>query len=105
MEKFRKCGEVLYGKRFSLKLKEKVYQSNCVQSAILYGSETWCLNEKQVAILRRTEKARLRAMFGVKLMDRKKHQNVLDMLGWIASIEVATKVNVLRWFRRVLRAD
>jgi len=36
---------------------------------MLYGSEAWCLNEKEVAILR-TERAMLRAMCGVKLMDR-----------------------------------
>ena len=52
--KFRECGEVLYGRRFSLKIKGRVYQS-CVRSAILYGSETWCLTEGEVAILRRTE--------------------------------------------------
>ena len=39
--------------------------SGCVQSAMLYGSKTWCLNNKEVAILRRTEKAMLRAMCGV----------------------------------------
>jgi len=38
---------------------------------MLYGSETWCLNEKEIAILRRTERAMLRAINGVKLMDKK----------------------------------
>ena len=36
--KFRECG-ILYGRKFSLKLKERIYQS-CVRSAMLYGSET-----------------------------------------------------------------
>ena len=35
--KFRKCSEILKGKRFSLNMKE-VYKS-CVRSAMLYGSE------------------------------------------------------------------
>ena len=41
--KFRKCRKVLYGKRSS-RLKGKNHQC-CVQSAMLYGSETWCLNQ------------------------------------------------------------
>ena len=37
--KFREWGELLYRKRFLLKMKGRVYQ-NCVRSAVLYGSET-----------------------------------------------------------------
>jgi len=44
--KFRECSEVLRGKRFSPKLKGKIYQSY-VRSAMVYGSETWCLKEKR----------------------------------------------------------
>ena len=40
--KFRECNELLLGKRFSLKIKVRVFQS-CVRSAMLYGSEQWCL--------------------------------------------------------------
>ena len=32
------------------------------------GSEAWCLGEKEMAILRRTERAMIRAMSGVKLL-------------------------------------
>ena len=59
--KFRECSEILKGRRFSLKLQRKVYKS-CVRSAILYGSEAWCLREKEMAILRRTERAMIRAI-------------------------------------------
>ena len=38
------CGEFLYGWRLSLRLKGAVYGSY-VRPAILYGSETWCLEE------------------------------------------------------------
>jgi len=102
--KFRECEEVLYSKRFSLKLKEKVYQS-CVQSAMLYGSEAWCLNEKEVAILRRRERTMLRAMCGVKLMDRKSTKDLMNMLGLTASIKMTAKTNALRWFGHVLRTE
>ena len=40
-------------KNFSLKTKGMVYWS-CVRLAMLYGSETWCLRENEMAVLRRT---------------------------------------------------
>ena len=58
--KFRECGELLNSKRFSLKLKGMVYRS-CVRSAMLYGSAKWCLRENERAILKRTERAMVRA--------------------------------------------
>ena len=48
-------------------MKGEVYQT-CVRSAILYGTETWCLKEKEVELLRRTKRAKIRAMWGVKLL-------------------------------------
>ena len=53
-----------------------VYPS-CVRSAMLYGSETWCLRENEMAILRRTE----RAMSGAKLMEKKRTEDLMEMLG------------------------
>ena len=54
--KFTECSKILKGRRFSLMMKGKVYKS-CVRSAMLYGSKAWCLREKEMAILRRTERA------------------------------------------------
>ena len=48
--KFRECGELLYGRRFPLRLKLAVYESY-VTSSILYGSEAWCLKESEMEIL------------------------------------------------------
>ena len=45
--KLRECGELLYGRRFPLKLKGAAYKSH-VRVAILYGSETWCLKESEM---------------------------------------------------------
>ena len=45
--KFRECGELLSERRFSLRMKGIVYLS-CVRSAMLYGSETWCLRESEL---------------------------------------------------------
>ena len=53
--RFREYGELLLGNRFPRKMKDKVYCC-CVTSAILYGSEAWCLKNNEKAILRRTER-------------------------------------------------
>ena len=79
--RFRKCGELLLGNRFPLKMKGKVYCC-CVRSAILYGSETLCLKENEKAILRRTERAMVRAMCSQKVVDRKTTEEQMDML-WL----------------------
>ena len=47
---FRECGELLYGRRFPLRLKGAVYTSY-IRLAILYGSEAWCLRESKMGIL------------------------------------------------------
>ena len=56
-----------------------VYRS-CVRSAMLYGSDTWCLRENEVAILRRTERAMVRAMGGAKPMEKKRTEDLMEML-------------------------
>ena len=44
--KFKECGELLNSKRFLLKMKGMICRS-CVRSAMLYGTETWCLRENE----------------------------------------------------------
>ena len=78
--KFRECSELLFCRRFPIKLKGAVYQSN-VRPAILYGSEAWCLKESEMRILRRTERSMVRAMCGVQLKDRKRSMDLVFMLG------------------------
>ena len=102
--KFRECRELLYGKRFSLKMKGRVNRS-CVRSAILYGSETWCLRESEMAILRRTERAMARAMCGVKLMEKKRSEDLMAMLGIEETMDQLAKANGVRWYGHVLRRD
>ena len=102
--RFRECGELLLGNRFPLKIKGKVYRG-CVRSAILYGGETWCLKENEKAILRRTERAMVRAMCGQKMVDRKTTEEQMDMLGWKETIDRLATANGVRWYGHVLRRD
>ena len=73
-------GELLNSKRFSLKMKGMVYQS-CARSVMLYGSETCCFSENEMAILRRTKRAMVRAMCGVKLIDKKRTEDLMELEG------------------------
>ena len=93
--KFRECGELLRARRFSLRMKGMVYQS-CVRSAMLYESETWCLRESEMAILRRTERAMVRSMCGVKLVDRKNTEELMELLGLKNTLDRMAKANKVR---------
>ena len=48
--RFKKSRELLFGNRFPLKMKGKVYRC-CIRSAILYRSGAWCLKKNEKAIL------------------------------------------------------
>ena len=52
--RFRECGKLLLGNRFPLRMKSKIYFC-CARSALLFGSEAWCLKENEKAISWRTE--------------------------------------------------
>ena len=102
--KFRECSEILKGRRFSLKMKGKINKS-CVKSAMLCGSEAWCLIEKEMAILRRTERAMIRAMCCVKLLDRRHSKELMDMLGIKESLDRMARASSIQWYGHVLRKE
>ena len=63
-------------------IKDKSFRFYDVNSSAL--SEVWCLKENEDAILRRTERVRVRAMCGQKVVDRKTEEQ-MDMLGLIVN--------------------
>ena len=69
----------MIGNRFPLRMKGKVYHCY-VRSAMLYKSESWCLNEYIKAILRRTKRAMVRAVCSQKAVDRKTTEEQMDMV-------------------------
>ena len=72
---------------------------------MLYGSETWRLREKETGILKKTERAIVRAMCGAKLADRKNKENMMDMLGMNQPIDKMAKASGVRWLGHVLRKE
>ena len=77
----------------------------CVRSAMLYGSETWCLRENEMSISRRTERAMVRSMSGVKLVDRKKMEELMEMSGLKETLDKMAKANGVRWYGHVIGRD
>ena len=48
---------------------------------MLYGSETCYLREIEMAMLGRTERATVRSMRRVKLVDKRNDEELMEMLG------------------------
>ena len=68
---------------------------------MLYGSEARCLRERKMAILRRTERAMIRAMCGVKLLDRRNSEELVDMLGIKESLDRMAKASSIQLYGHV----
>ena len=75
-------------------MKGMVYRS-CVKSALLYGSEMWCLRENEIKILK-TGRAMVRSMCGVKLVDRKNTEDLMKMLGLKEILDNMVQANGVR---------
>ena len=58
-----------------------------------------------MVILRRTKRAMVRAMCGAKLMEKKRTENLMEMLGMKETVVQMAKANGVRWYRHVLRRD
>ena len=80
MGKFRELSPILMARRASLKLKGKVYRT-CVQSVLVYGSESWAMKAEDIQRLERTEWMMNRWMCSVKLSDRKANVELLNRFG------------------------
>ena len=102
--RFNKLSGVLCGRRFAWKLRGMVYRA-CVRLVMVYGGETWNLKNVEGNILKRTERAMIRRMCGVKLKDRK---NTLELMEWLGLMELVLMVarrSGLRWMGHVLRRE
>ena len=67
---------------------------------MLYGSETWCLRENKMEILRRE-----RVLVTAKLMEKKRTGDLMEMLGLKETVVQIAKMNGVRLVRHVLRRD
>ena len=58
-----------------------------------------------MAILRRTKRAIVRSMCGVKLVDRKNTEELMEMLGLKKTLDRMAKANGVRWYGHVIRRE
>ena len=59
----------------------------------------------EMAILRRIERAIVTAMCGTKLMERKRTEDLMNMLELKEMVVQMAKANGVRWYGHVLRRD
>jgi len=101
--KFNQLRPILAVRGFSLKVKGKIYRA-CVQSVLVYASETWPMKVEDTRRLERTERSMVRRMCGVTLADRGRSEELYERLGIEGVMEVVSKGR-LRWFGHVERMD
>ena len=77
--KFSELSPIFTARRASLKLKGKVCRT-CVQSVLVYGSETWAMKADDEQRLDRTERVMIRWMCVVILSDWKESAELLSRL-------------------------
>ena len=58
-----------------------------------------------MAILRRTEKAMMRAMCGDKMTKKRKSQELMSLLGSKDTLDGLAEASGVRWYDHVLRRD
>ena len=61
--------------------------------------------ENEMAILRRTERAMVRAMCGARLMEKRRTEDLMEMLGLKETVVQMAKANGVRRYGHVLRRD
>ena len=73
--KFKELSPILTVRGASYRIKGRIY-SACVQSVLIYGTETWAMKAEDLRSLERTERMMVRWMCGVSLKDRKRSEDL-----------------------------
>ena len=64
--KFKELSSILTARDVSHRMKGKIFRA-CVQSVLIYGTETWAMKAENLRSLERTERMMVRWMCGVSL--------------------------------------
>mgnify|MGYP003454445976 CR=1 FL=1 len=101
--KFRELAPILTSRGASLKVKGRVYKT-CVQSVLLYGSETWPVTTEDMQCVERAERMMIRWMCGVSLKNRISSAELYGRLG-VEEVADVMRRGRLRWFGHLERKD
>ena len=86
-----------------MKIKGKVYIA-CVQTVMVYDSETWTMKTVDMKRLARAEWMMVRWMCGVSLRDRKSSVELIERFG-IEGVAEVVRRGRLRWFGHLERKN
>ena len=100
---FKELAPILTSRGASLKIKGKVYKA-CVQTVMVYGSETWPMKTEDMKRLVRAERMMVRWMCGVSLRDRRSSVELIERLG-IEGVAEVVRRGRLRWFGHLERKN
>ena len=70
---------------------------------MLYGGDTYRVGENEIVILKGTEKAMMRAMCGIKLIEKRSCQELADLLSLEETWDRLAKAKGMQSCCRVLR--
>ena len=73
------------------------YEELCVRSCLMHGSETWPMKVEHELKMNRTEMSMIRWICGVKLNERKKCEELGELLR-LEPVSLMIKKSRLRWF-------
>ena len=99
--KFRELYPILAVRGVPLRVKGKIYRA-CVQSVLMYGSETWALRVEDMNKLKRAERGMIRIMCDVNPKLQKPSEELISLLG-IDPVSDLVVRSRLRWFGHVER--
>ena len=101
--KFKELLPILTARGASHRTKGKIFRV-CVQSVLIYGTETWAMKAENLRSLERAERMMVRWMCGVSLKDRKQSEDLYSLLG-IQNVAKVVRYGRLRWFGHVERKN
>ena len=76
-----------------------------VRPGILHGNEACCLKERDMAIIRKTERSLKISMCAVQLKDKKRSRDFIFMLDLKETMDQLTMANNARCYGHVLRRE
>ena len=88
--------------RWRLTNRKYLYLSLCVQSVLIYGTEIWVMKADDLRNLEKTERMMVRWMCGVSMKDRKRSEDLCNLLG-INRVADVVRRGRLRWFGHLER--
>ena len=93
--------KVFRSRNLSIITKVRVFQS-LVVSVLLYGAETWPMNQQNSRKLKTIQMRCLRDILGFSHLDKKRNEEILRMTGQ-PPIEIELRKRCLQWFGHVRR--